>query len=92
MKLRDLGIVILYMSAHLLFAQLSEVLFLPIPRILDIAYKLLISFIFLRIQKVEMSYAVVIIALGLLTRSIFHGPYPWAIVAGWFYLYTRNND
>ena len=55
MKLRDLGIVILYMSAHLLFAQLSDVLFLPIPRILDIAYKLLISFFFLRIKKVEMS-------------------------------------
>ena len=101
MKLRDLGIVIIYIILHLVSSGPMNYLlylnntrdFFDIPIALAVAtYKVIIAFIFLKVQKIELTYIIPIIGLALITRIVFHGPFPIGILAGWFYLYTRNND
>ena len=100
MKLRDFGIVIVYITLHLLSSMQMDYLqfinqtrdFFDIPVALAIGttYKVIIAFAFLKIQKVELIYILPIIGLALITRIVFHGPFPVGILAGWFFLYTRN--
>lgn len=102
MKLRDLGIVIMYIILHLVSSgPMNYLLYLnntrdffdiPIALAVGTTYKVIIAFIFLKVQKIELTYIIPIIGLALITRIVFHGPFPIGILAGWFYLYTRNND
>lgn len=102
MKLRDLGIVIIYIILHLVSSgPMNYLLYLnntrdffdiPIALAVGTTYKVIIAFIFLKVQKIELTYIIPIIGLALITRIVFHGPFPIGILAGWFYLYTRNND
>ena len=102
MKLRDLGIVIMYIIFHLVSSgPMNYLLYLnntrdffdiPIALAVGTTYKVIIAFIFLKVQKIELTYIIPIIGLALITRIVFHGPFPIGILAGWFYLYTRNND
>ena len=101
MKLRDLGIVIIYIILHLVSSgPMNYLLYLnntrdffdiPIALAVGTTYKVIIAFIFLKVQKIELTYIIPIIGLALITRIVFHGPFPIGILAGWFYLYTRNN-
>lgn len=101
MKLRDLGIVIMYMILHLVSSgPMNYLLYLnntrdffdiPIALAVGTTYKVIIAFIFLKVQKIELTYIIPIIGLALITRIVFHGPFPIGILAGWFYLYTREN-
>jgi len=101
MKLRDLGIVIIYIILHLVSSgPMNYLLYLnntrdffdiPIALAVGTTYKVIIAFIFLKVQKIEFTYIIPIIGLALITRIVFHGPFPIGILAGWFYLYTRNN-
>jgi len=90
MKLRDLGVVIVYLSAHFMFAQLTDVMHLNIPRSIDILFKLSIGLIFLSYQRVATFYLIVILSLGIISRFISLASFPAVIIAGWFYLYTRK--
>ena len=102
MKLRDLGIVIMYIILHLVSSgPMNYLLYLnntrdffdiPIALAVGTTYKVIIAYIFLKVQKIELTYIIPIIGLALITRIVFHGPFPIGILAGWFYLYTRNND
>ena len=102
MKLRDLGIVIIYIILHLVSSgPMNYLLYLnntrdffdiPIALAVGTTYKVIIAFLFLKVQKIELTYIIPIIGLALITRIVFHGPFPIGILAGWFYLYTRNND
>jgi hypothetical protein len=100
MKPRDLGIVIVYITLHLVSSgQQNYVLFLnqtsdffdiPIALAVGTTYKVILAVLFLKIQKIEFIYILPIIGLALITRIVFHGPFPIAIIAGWFYLYSRK--
>lgn len=100
MKLRDFGIVVLYITLHLLSsAPINYLLFvnetkdfldIPIALLIGTTYKIFIAYLFLRIQKVELIYILPIIGLALITRILFHGPFPIGILAGWFFLFNRQ--
>jgi len=100
MKLRDIGIVIVYITLHLLSSgpmnylliinQTRDFFDIPVALAVGTTYKVIIAFVFLKIQKVELIYILPIIGLALITRIVFHGPFPIGILAGWFFLYTRD--
>ena len=100
MKLRDFGIVIVYITLHLLSSgpmnyllyinQTRDFFDIPVALAIGTTYKVIIAFAFLKIQKVELIYILPIIGLALITRILFHGPFPVGILAEWFYLYTRK--
>ena len=100
MKLRDIGIVIVYITIHLLSSgpmnyllfinQTRDFFDIPVALAVGTTYKVIIAFVFLKIQKVELIYILPIIGLALITRIVFHGPFPIGILAGWFFLYTRD--
>ena len=100
MKLRDFGIVVLYITLHLLSSwpmnyllfvnETKDFLDIPIALFIGTTYKIFIAYLFLRIQKVELIYILPIIGLALITRIIFHGPFPIGILAGWFFLFNRQ--
>jgi len=100
MKPRDFGIVVLYITLHLLSSgpmnyllfvnETKDFLDIPIALFIGTTYKIFIAYLFLRIQKVELIYILPIIGLALITRIIFHGPFPIGILAGWFFLFNRQ--
>ena len=102
MKLRDIGIVIVYITLHLLSSgpmnyllfinQTRDLFDIPVALAVGTTYKVIIAFVFLKIQKVELIYILPIIGLALITRIVFHGPFPIGILAGWFFLYTRDTE
>jgi len=63
---------------------------IPIALAVGTTYKIILAVVFLKIQKIQLIYILPIIGLALITRIVFHGPFPIAIIAGWFYLYTRK--
>ena len=102
MTLRAFISVVTYITLHLLASgPMNYLLYInntrdffdiPIALVLGTSYKMIIAFFFMRFHKFDYGYIVVILLLAFITRVVFHGPFPVAVLAGWFFLTTRSKD
>lgn len=102
MRFREFGLVVAYLTLHLmasgpmnylLYANHTRSFYdIPVALAVGTLYKILIGFAFLKAQKVQSMYFIPILLLALITRILFHGPFPIAILAGWFYLRQGSNS
>ena len=102
MTLRAFISVITYITLHLLASGPTEYLMflnnfknffdIPLALAISISYKIIIAFFFMRFHKFDYGYIAVILILAFITRVVFHGPFPVAVLAGWFFLTTRSKD
>jgi len=102
MTLRAFISVITYITLHLLASgPMNYLLYLkntrdffdiPIALALGTAYKIIIAYFFMRFHKIDDGYILIIVILAFVTRVVFHGPFPIAVLAGWFFLTTRTKD
>lgn len=100
MNIKRLFQVSIYLTFHLIASgSMNFLLFLnntrdffdiPIALIIGTFYKVLISFVFLKSQRIDKWLILPIITLAFITRLIFHGPFPIAIIAGWFFIINRQ--
>ena len=101
MSIKNLFACCLYLTCHLTISgQLGMLLYenntrdffeLPVELFIATSLRMFIGIIFLRLYKIATPYIVASTALALITRIVFHGPYPLAILACWFYFLTREN-
>ena len=64
---------------------------LPLEFFIATALGVILGMIFLHLSKISTSYIFASTILALITRIMFHGPYPLAILACWFYILKREN-
>ena len=101
MSIKNLLACCVYLICHLTISgQLGVLLYenntrdffeLPVELFIATSLRILIGVIFLRSYKLSTPYITASTALALVTRIIFHGPYPLAILACWLYSLKREN-
>ena len=101
MSIKNLFNCCLYLICHLIISgQLGALLYenetrdffdLPVELFIATSLRIFIGVIFLRLYKISTPYIIASTALALVTRIIFHGPYPLAILACWLYFLKREN-
>ena len=101
MQIKNLIACCVYLVCHLIISgQLGILLYknqtrdffeLPLELFIATTLRVALSILFLRIYKISASYIFVSVVLALITRIIFHGPYPLAILACWFFILRRYN-
>jgi len=64
---------------------------LPLELFIATALRVILGMVFLHFSKISKSYIFASTILALITRVMFHGPYPMAILACWFYILKREN-
>ena len=100
MSLKNLLACCLYLTGHLIVSgQLGMVLYenntrdffeLPLALLIATALRIGLGILFLRVYKIPASYIFASTGLALITRIVFHGPYPMAILACWFFILKRE--
>ena len=63
----------------------------PLELFIATALRVILGMVFLHFSKISTSYIFASTILALITRIIFHGPYPMAILACWFYILNKEN-
>jgi len=101
MSLRNLIACCIYLVTHLTISgQLGRLLYqnntrnfleLPLELLIATVLRVILGMAFLHVSKISSSYIFASTILALITRIIFHGPYPMAILACWFYILNREN-
>ena len=64
---------------------------LPLELLIATTLRVALGILFLRLYRISTPYIFASTALALITRIVFHGPYPMAILACWFYILRREN-
>jgi len=64
---------------------------LPLELLIATTLRVALGILFLGVYRISISYVFASTVLALITRIIFHGPYPMAILACWFYILRREN-
>ena len=101
MRIKNILACCIYLLSHLAISgQLGMLLYenntrdffeLPLDLLIATILRVTFSALFLRFYKIRTPFIFASIALALITRIIFHGPYPMAILACWFYILNREN-
>jgi len=101
MQIKNLIACCIYLVCHLIISgQLGILLYknhtrdffeIPLELFLATTLKVALSIFFFKIYKIPASYIFISVVLALITRIIFHGPYPMAILACWFFILKRDN-
>ena len=101
MSLKNLLACCLYLTVHLTISgQLGMLLYehntrdffeLPLALLIATALKIGLGILFLRVYTIPTSYIFASTGLALITRIAFHGPYPLAILACWFFILKREH-
>jgi len=101
MSFRNLIACCVYLVIHLTISGKLDMLLyendtrdfleLPLELFIATALKVILGMVFLHFSKISMSYVFASTILGLITRIIFHGPYPMAILACWFFILKREH-
>ena len=101
MQIKNLVACFIYLLCHLTISGQLEILLyennvrdyfeleteLAIATVLRVA----LGIFFLSAYRISTSHIFACTLLALITRIIFHGPYPLAILACWFYFLKREN-
>jgi hypothetical protein len=101
MSLRNLIACCIYLVIHLTISGKLEMLLyendtrdyleLRLELFIATALRVILGMVFLHVSKISSPYIFASTILALITRIIFHGPYPMAILACWFYILKRGN-
>lgn len=101
MRIKNLLACSLYLVFHLTISgQLGMLLYenntrdffeLPLELLIATTLRVALGILFLRVYKISTSYIFASTVLALITRIVFNGPYPLAILACWFYFLSREN-
>ena len=101
MRIKNLSACCLYLVCHLTISgQLGMLLYenntrdffeLPLELLIATTLRVALGILFLGVYRISISYVFASTVLALITRIIFHGPYPMAILACWFYILRREN-
>lgn len=101
MRIKNLLACCFYLLCHLTISgQLGMLLYenntrdffeLPTELFVATTLRVALGILFLRVYRISTSYIFASTVLALVTRIVFHGPYPMAILACWFYILRREN-
>lgn len=101
MSLKNLISCCIYLVIHLTISgklgmllyehETRDFLELPLELFIATVLRVILGMVFLHLSKISTSYILASTILALITRIIFHGPYPMAILACWFYILKRES-
>jgi hypothetical protein len=100
MSIKNLLSCCIYLTCHLIISGRLGLLlhehntrdFFEVPTMLIIAttLRVFVGAFFLKFHRISSPYIFAATALALITRVLFHGPYPMAILACWLYILNRE--
>ena len=101
MSLKNLISCCIYLVIHLTISgklgmllyehETRDFLELPLELFIATALRVILGMVFLHLSKISTSYIFASTMLALITRIMFQGPYPMAILACWFYILKRES-